>query len=145
VAGRQEGDRLARGAGAGKGEIPDPAVEPASVSYASKVFAVALLAALAWAVVPVSEAQAPIRIGATLAQTGVYATSGQTQLRGYQLCVQHMNEKGGVLGRKVELVVYDDASDPARAVRLYEQLITRDKWIWCSVRSAGPSPTPWPT
>jgi branched-chain amino acid transport system substrate-binding protein len=43
------------------------------------------------------------------------------------LCVKHTNDKGGVLGRQLELVVYDDASDPATAVRLYEKLITRDK------------------
>jgi branched-chain amino acid transport system substrate-binding protein len=97
------------------------------VSNARKVFAVALLAALGWAVALAAEAQPPIRIGATLSQTGAYATSGQNQLRGYQLCVKHMNEKGGVLGRQLELVVYDDGSDPATAVRLYEELITRDK------------------
>jgi branched-chain amino acid transport system substrate-binding protein len=73
------------------------------------------------------EAQAPIRIGATLAQTGVYAALGQNQLRGYKLCVKHTNEKGGVLGRKLELVLYDDGSDLATAVRLYEKLITQDR------------------
>jgi branched-chain amino acid transport system substrate-binding protein len=77
--------------------------------------------------VAVAEAQPPIRIGATLAQTGVYAALGQNQLRGYQLCVKHRNDKGGVLGRKLELVQYDDGSDPATAVRLYEKLITQDK------------------
>jgi len=87
------------------------------------------------------EARPPIRIGATLSQTGAYATHGQGQLGGYKLCVKHTNEKGGVLGRQLELVVYDDGSNPATAVRLYEELITRDKWIWCSVRSARPSPT----
>jgi len=97
------------------------------VSTARKVFAVAVLAALAWAVAPVAEAQKPIRIGASVAQTGVYATLGQVQLRGYKLCVKHMNEKDGVLGRKLELVLYDDGSDPATAVRLYEKLITQDK------------------
>jgi branched-chain amino acid transport system substrate-binding protein len=76
---------------------------------------------------PTVEAQPPIRIGATLAQTGPYAALGQNQLRGYRLCVKHTNEKGGVLGRKLELVVYDDGSDPAAAVRLYEKLITQDK------------------
>ena len=91
------------------------------------VAVVALIAALAWAVPPVTEAQPPIRIGATLAQTGGFAAPGQNQLRGYQLCVKHMNEKGGVLGRKLELVLYDDGSDPATAVRLYEKLITQDK------------------
>ena len=97
------------------------------MSNAAKVFAVAVLVALALAVAPVTEAQPPIRIGATLAQTGVYAALGQNQLRGYRLCVKHMNEKGGVLGRKLELVQYDDGSDLATAVRLYEKLITQDK------------------
>ena len=97
------------------------------MSHARKVFAVVLLAALGWAGAPVAEAQRPILIGASVTQTGVYAALGQTQLRGYQLCVKHMNDKGGVLARKVELVVYDDGSDPATAVRLYEKLITQDK------------------
>ena len=88
---------------------------------------VTLLSFLLGAVAPVAEAQPPIRIGATLSQTGAYAALGQNTLRGYQLCVKHLNEKGGVLGRKLELVVYDDASDPATAVRLYETLITQDK------------------
>ena len=61
---------------------------------------------------PVAEAQPPIRIGASLSETGGLVASGQTQLRGYQLCVKHLNDKGGVLGRKLELVVYDDGSDP---------------------------------
>ena len=81
------------------------------MSKAGEVFAVAALVARAWAVAPVAEAQPPIRIGATLSQTGVYATQGQNFLRGYQLCVKHVNEKGGVLGRKIELLVYYDASD----------------------------------
>ena len=38
-----------------------------------------------------------------------------------------MNDKGGVLGRKLELVLYDDGSDSGTAVRLYEKLITRDE------------------
>ena len=75
------------------------------MSDVRKVFAVAVIAALAGAVAPVAEAQPPIRIGASLAQTGAYAAPGQTQLRGYQLCVKHQNEKGGVLGRKLELVL----------------------------------------
>ena len=76
------------------------------MSHAGKVFAVAGLAALAWAVAPVAEAQPPIRTGATLPQTGALAALGQNQLRGYQLCLKHLNDKGGVLGRKLELVVY---------------------------------------
>jgi branched-chain amino acid transport system substrate-binding protein len=95
------------------------------VSKAGKVLAVTVL--VAWAVAPVAEAQPPIRIGASLSLTGSYTALGQNRHRGYQLCVKHMNEKGGVLGRKLELVLYDDGSDPATAVRLYEELITQDK------------------
>jgi len=56
---------------------------------------------------PRAEAQPPIRIGASLAQTGSFAALGQSQLRGYQLCVKHANEQGGVLGRGIELLVED--------------------------------------
>jgi branched-chain amino acid transport system substrate-binding protein len=47
--------------------------------------------------------------------------------RGYPLCVKHTNEKGGVLGRRLELVLEDDQSQPATAARVYEKLITQDK------------------
>lgn len=72
------------------------------LAFASAILMVALGGA--------AHAQSPIRIGASLAQTGAYAALAQPQLRGYQLCVKQMNEKGGVLGRKLELLVYDDAS-----------------------------------
>ena len=97
------------------------------MSNAAKGFAVALLATLALAVAPIAAAQPPIRIGATVSQTGAYGAQGQAQVRGYQLCVKHMNDKGGVLARKLELIVHDDGSDPAAAARLYEKLITQDK------------------
>jgi len=90
--------------------------------------AVAILAiALCLAAGSAVEAQPPIRIGATLAQTGVYAVPAQNQLRGYRLCVKHVNDKGGVLGQKLELVVRDDASKPATAVRVYEKLIGEER------------------
>jgi branched-chain amino acid transport system substrate-binding protein len=74
-----------------------------------------------------ASAQAPVKIGASLSLTGSYAALGQNQQRGYQLCAKHVNEKGGVLGRKVEFVLYDDQSQGATGVRLYERLITQDK------------------
>src|SRR3990167_1166046 len=74
-----------------------------------------------------AQAQAPIKVGASLSLTGTYAALGQNQHRGYQLCTKHVNEKGGVLGRKIEFVLYDDQSLPATGVRLYEKLITQDK------------------
>ncbi len=97
------------------------------MSKAGKVWPAVVLVALAWAVPPIAEAQPPIRIGASLSQTGAYAALGQNQLRGYQLCVKQTNDKGGVLGRALKLAVYDDHSEPATAVRLYQKLITQDK------------------
>jgi len=85
------------------------------------------LATLLTGLVLSSNAQPPIRIGASVSQTGAYALLGQNQLRGYQLCIKHTNDKNGVLGRKVELVAEDDRSEPAAAVRIYEKLITQDK------------------
>src|SRR5215831_7009162 len=72
-------------------------------------------------------AQGPIRIGASLSLTGTYAAPAQNHQRGYQLCAKQVNDKGGALGRKIEFVVYDDQSQPATAVRLYERLVTQDK------------------
>jgi branched-chain amino acid transport system substrate-binding protein len=90
------------------------------------VFIAACMACAAYA--PASaQTQPPIRIGASLSQTGSFANLGRNQLRGYQLCVKHANEKGGVLGRRIELLVEDDQSDAATAVRIYERLITQAK------------------
>ena len=75
----------------------------------------------------VADAQGPIRIGASLSLTGTYAKLGKNQHEGYQLCQKDLNAKGGVLGRKIEFVVYDDQSLPPTGVRLYEKLITEDK------------------
>jgi branched-chain amino acid transport system substrate-binding protein len=86
-----------------------------------------VILALLAGVTAAAEAQRPIRIGASLSLTGPYSALGQNQQRGYQLCVKHKNEKGGVLRRKIELLLYDDHSEPATAVRLYEKLITQDK------------------
>src|SRR5215207_4640224 len=74
-----------------------------------------------------ASAQGPVRIGASLSLTGTYAKLGKNQHEGYQLCQKDLNAKGGLLGRKVEFVVYDDQSAPPTGVRLYEKLITEDK------------------
>jgi branched-chain amino acid transport system substrate-binding protein len=47
--------------------------------------------------------------------------------RGYQLWAKHVNAKGGLLGRPVELLIYDDKSDPQTSADLYQQLINLDK------------------
>lgn len=68
----------------------------------------------------------PIRIGATMSETGAYATQGIPARNGYLLCEAHVNESGGLLGRPVEFLIHDDASDSGRAVELYERLIMEE-------------------
>ena len=90
---------------------------------------VAALVALSLGVgtLAIGDAQPPLRIGASLAQTGPYAAPAQNQHRGYELCVKHANEKGGVLGRRIDLIAEDDQSKAPTAVAIYERLITKDK------------------
>ena len=86
------------------------------------------LAGVVLASLPVpAGAQTPIKIGASMSVTGTYAKPGSYQKEGYDVCIDELNAKGGLLGRKVELVIYDDQSQPATAVKLYEKLITEDK------------------
>ena len=73
-----------------------------------------------------SMAQQPIRIGASMALTGKYALQGGYGRDGYQLCQKHLNAQGGVLGRPVEFVMRDDASDEKTAMGVYEKLVTED-------------------
>jgi branched-chain amino acid transport system substrate-binding protein len=74
-----------------------------------------------------SQSPNPIRVGVSVGTSGQYAALGQNQVRGHQLCVKDANDKGGVLGRKIELIVEDDQSQPANAVRIYEKLITQER------------------
>ena len=75
-----------------------------------------------------SMAQQPIRIGASMSITGkAYSVQGGYGREGYLLCQKHVNAQGGVLGRPVEFVIYDDGSDEKTAVRLYEKLLAEDK------------------
>jgi branched-chain amino acid transport system substrate-binding protein len=64
------------------------------------------------------QAQQPIRIGASMSETGAYATQGVPARAGYLLCQKHVNEKGGILGRKIEFLIYDDGSNTQNAARL---------------------------
>ncbi len=75
-----------------------------------------------------SSAQQPIRIGASMSITGKsYSVQGGYGREGYLLCQKHVNAQGGVLGRPIEFVIYDDGSDEKTAVSLYEKLIAEDK------------------
>lgn len=67
-----------------------------------------------------------IKIGASLPLTGNFSIAGQKHKQGYELCVELINAKGGVLGRKIDLIVSDNRSDPATAINQYERFINVD-------------------
>ncbi|MFI7633598.1 amino acid ABC transporter substrate-binding protein [Nonomuraea sp. NPDC049400] len=71
--------------------------------------------------------QGPVKIGISLPLTGDFSEPGKGIQEGYQVWADRVNAKGGLLGRKVELIFRDDASDPNRVSSDYESLITQDK------------------
>ncbi len=71
-------------------------------------------------------AQEPLRIGAINPYSGPLALYGDELARGYQVAVDQRNAKGGVLGRKIELV-RGDATNPQQGIAAVDQLATREK------------------
>jgi len=92
-----------------------------------------LIALIGSAVAATSWAQVdkPLRIGFSMARTGMLANATPSQLNTYELWKEQVNARGGMsvggIKRKVEFVTYDDQSKPEQAVRIYEKLITDDK------------------
>jgi branched-chain amino acid transport system substrate-binding protein len=69
----------------------------------------------------------PVRIGAVLSTTGPAGYLGDPQLKTLQTYIAQINQEGGVLGRKLELVHYDDASEAGKANGFAKRLIDDDK------------------
>ena len=72
-------------------------------------------------------AATPIRFGCSLPQSGGLAAIGKAVLLTFQIWIEETNAKGGLLGRPVELVTYDDQSNPANVPRIYTKLLDVDK------------------
>ena len=70
---------------------------------------------------------APIKIGMSMPQTGGLAAGGKSSLLGIEIWRDDVNAKGGLLGRKVELVVYDDKSSASETPAIYSKLIDVDR------------------
>jgi branched-chain amino acid transport system substrate-binding protein len=87
--------------------------------------ALVVLAAMALAVT--AQAQETIKIGVTQPLTGAFAASGNYVTQGARIAEEEINKAGGVLGKKIELVVEDNKSNPTEAVATAEKLIVRDK------------------
>jgi len=69
----------------------------------------------------------PVRIGATVSLEGKYSEPSAMIQGGYKLWESQINKRGGLLGRPVQLVLYDDKSDEKLVRLLYEKLIKEDK------------------
>src|SRR5690349_14145017 len=69
----------------------------------------------------------PIKIGMSMPQTGSLGAGGKAELVAIRMWVDDVNKKGGLLGRKVELVVYDDQTNPALTPGIYTKLLDVDK------------------
>src|SRR6266567_2257362 len=72
-------------------------------------------------------AQQPLKIGFGMSLTGPLAGNGKAALLALQIWAEDVNAKGGLLGRKVELVYYDDQSSPSAVPGIYTKLLEVDK------------------
>jgi branched-chain amino acid transport system substrate-binding protein len=85
------------------------------------------LAAAAVLTLSASLAQAQIKIGAVLSATGGASFLGDPEKKTLEMYVADINAKGGIAGKKIELVVYDDQSNPNQARTFATRLIEQDK------------------
>jgi branched-chain amino acid transport system substrate-binding protein len=74
-----------------------------------------------------AQGETPIKIGMHDPLTGTYAAEGESEVRGAKMALAEINAKGGVLGRKLELVVEDDAANAGLAAQKAHKLIEQDK------------------
>ena len=72
---------------------------------------------------------ATIKIGLNLELSGAVASYGQAEQAGAKMAADEINAAGGINGKQIELVVYDDKSDTAEATTLATKLATQDKVI----------------
>lgn len=89
--------------------------------------AIAAVVLLMSALVAPAAASDAIKIGFSMGLTGANAPNGKQLLAALQIWRDHVNAKGGLLGRPVELVYYDDQTLPANEPAIYTKLIEVDK------------------
>jgi branched-chain amino acid transport system substrate-binding protein len=106
-------------------------IAPKKLSRRTVLKAVAATSALQVAgpfIIKARGAEETVKLGFANPLTGVYAATGKNEIIGCELAVEHINAKGGILGRKVELLSEDSTSgDAGTAVQKSRKLIDRDK------------------
>jgi branched-chain amino acid transport system substrate-binding protein len=90
------------------------------------IFGVFLLSTL----VPAARAQQSVTIGVSESLSGKYSVMGNMQQKGFRLWEKHVNDRGGILGKKVRMLIYDDHSDSERAKANYRKMIQEEKINW---------------
>jgi len=78
---------------------------------------------------PAAMAQDTVRVGFHAPLTGFAAADGKSSRLGAELAVEQVNASGGIAGRKLELVIYDDGGKPEEGVQVANRLITLDKVV----------------
>ena len=74
-----------------------------------------------------AQTKEPIKIGFVMSQTGPLAANGKSSLLSMKIWEDDVNAKGGLLGRPVKLIYYDDQSSPAQVPSIYAKLLDIDK------------------
>ncbi len=87
-----------------------------------------------------THAQHPIKIGLSIAQTGPLSSGGKSGLVALEIWRDDVNARGGLLGRPVELVVYDDQGNPSMTPGIYTKLLDVDK-VDLLIAPYGTNPT----
>ena len=83
--------------------------------------------AAAFGIAPPAQAQGTLKLGLVAAMSGQSAKSGEAIVRGLSIAVDEINAKGGLLGKKIELIVRDDESNPAKGAVAARELVQREK------------------
>src|SRR4051794_33501127 len=97
---------------------------PLAALFAALLFAPSIASAQGEPKAPSGE---PITIGFSMALTGSLAVNGKSGLLAMQIWAENTNARGGLLGRPVKLVYYDDQSNPSTVPGIYTKLIDVDK------------------
>src|SRR5215204_538873 len=92
-----------------------------------RCFAAAILASLVCVGAAAAQSGPPIKVGAGLSLTGGSAPAGKMLQAAIDIWREDVNAKGGLLGRPVEFISYDDQSTPSNVPGIYTKLITVDK------------------
>jgi hypothetical protein len=96
---------------------------------AKKFLFLSLALCLAVSLAGVAAAADTIKIGFNAPLTGFAASDGKSSTEGAKLAVKQINAAGGVLGKKLELIIYDDQAKPSQAIPIANKMIGQDKVV----------------